>query len=145
MRRLKSFLPVLFVSFSGILTTSCQDAEKLKTDQYYAEGYALYTTHCANCHQDDGKGMANLYPPLQGSEYLDNKELFICITRNGLSGEIEVAGKKYNRPMPANPNLKDIEIAEIVTYVYATWGNDTLYTPTDSVNQILTRCNTVSK
>jgi mono/diheme cytochrome c family protein len=135
----------MFVGFFGVLISSCQDAEKLKTDQYYAEGYALYTTHCANCHQENGKGMANLYPPLQGSEYLDNKELFICITSNGLSGEIEVAGKKYNRPMPANPSLKDIEIAEIVTYVYTTWGKETLYTPTDSVHQILTRCNTIAR
>lgn len=145
MKYLKSLSYVLSVLVVGSTFTSCQDPEKLKTDQYYAEGYSLYTTHCANCHQEDGKGMANLYPPLQGSEYLDNKELFICITRNGLAGEIEVAGKKYNRPMPANQGLKDIEIAEIVTYVYNTWGGETRYTPTDSVTQVLTRCTTPTK
>lgn len=118
----------------------CQNQEEIKREQYYAEGYQLYTTHCANCHQPDGGGMANLYPPLANSEFLGRKEAFICITKLGLSGEIRVAGKTYNRPMPANPKLTDIEIAEIATYVYNTWGKETSYTPIDSVTQALTRC-----
>ncbi len=128
---------LLLVAASG-----CRSQEELKRDQYYAEGYQLYMTHCANCHQADGKGLANLYPPLQGSEYLGRKAEFICISKNGLAGEIQVAGKTYNRPMPANPRLTDIEIAEITTYVYNTWGQETTYTPTDSVTKILDNCKT---
>lgn len=125
----------------GLSFLSCQSAEEIKRDQYYAEGYQLYTTYCANCHQADGQGMASLYPPLKASEFLNNKKNFICITKNGMAGEIQVNGKTYNRPMPANPRLTDIEIAEIVTYVYNTWGNETAYTPTDSVSQALRNCN----
>ncbi len=119
---------------------SCQSSEELKREQYYSEGYQLYTVHCANCHQAEGTGLANLYPPIQGSSYLMQKADLICIVKNGLAGEIQVAGKTYNRPMPANPKLADIEIAEIVTYVNNTWGKDTTYTPTDSVTAILNRC-----
>lgn len=122
------------------LLAACQSSEELKKDQYYAEGYQLYTTYCANCHQADGKGLANLYPPLAGSEYLADKSRFICITRYGMSGEITVAGKTYNRPMPANPTLKDLEIAEIATYVYTMWGKDSTYTSTETVTEALSQC-----
>ncbi|GAB3165504.1 c-type cytochrome [Telluribacter humicola] len=122
------------------LLAACQSSEELKRDQYYAEGYQLYTTHCANCHQADGQGLANLYPPLAGSDYLNDKSWFICITRYGMSGEITVNGKTYNRPMPANPNLKDLEIAEIATYVYNTWGKDSTYTNTEKVVEVLNQC-----
>ena len=123
-----------------LVFSSCQSSEELKLEQYYSEGYQLYTTHCANCHQAEGTGLANLYPPVQGSSYLLQKADLVCIIKYGLAGEIQVAGKTYNRPMPANPKLPDLEIAEIVTYVNNTWGKDTAYTPTDSVTAMLIRC-----
>ena len=136
-RILKSFgrIGVLLVALSA-----CQSADELKTEQYYSEGYQLYTTHCANCHQAEGSGLADLYPPLSESTYLSRRNEMICVVKNGLSGEIKVGGKTYNRPMPANPKLTDIEIAEIVTYVTNTWGEKTVYMHTDSVTAALTRC-----
>jgi len=122
------------------LLSACQSADELKTEQYYSEGYQLYTTQCANCHQPDGKGLVDLYPPIQGSTYIRRKNELICIIKNGLSGEIKVAGKNYNRPMPANPKLTDIEIAEITTYITNTWGKETTYMPIDSVTAALIRC-----
>lgn len=120
--------------------SACQSAQELKREQYYAEGFQLYTIHCANCHQDDGRGLANLYPPVENSAYLSQPQAMACVIRNGLSGEITVAGKTYNRPMPANPKLSDIEIAEIVTYVTNTWGQESGYMPIDSVSAALSRC-----
>ncbi len=139
----RQFITTLMAGGALCLTltfSSCQNAEELKREQYYSEGYQLYTAHCANCHQAEGTGLANLYPPIQGSSYLDRNADLVCIIKNGLAGEIEVAGKTYNRPMPANPKLADIEIAEIVTYVNITWGKDSTYTPTDSVTAMLNRC-----
>jgi mono/diheme cytochrome c family protein len=40
---------------------ACQSQEELKLKQYYIDGQALYKTHCENCHQIDGKGLAGLY------------------------------------------------------------------------------------
>ena len=30
-------------------------------------GQRLYTTHCANCHMDNGQGLRQLIPPLAGA------------------------------------------------------------------------------
>jgi len=119
---------------------SCQNAEELKSEQYFAEGYQLYTTNCANCHQADGKGMANLYPPLTGSKLISDKETMACIIRYGMKDTILVNGKSFNRPMPANSKLQELEIAEIITYVNMKWGKDSLYTPISVVTKALVNC-----
>ena len=119
---------------------SCQSAEELKSEQYFAEGYQLYTTNCANCHQADGKGMANLYPPLVGSKMIQDKIAMSCIIRNGMKDTIIVNGKAFSRPMPANAALKELEIAEIITYVNMKWGKDSIYTPTETVIKALESC-----
>lgn len=119
---------------------SCQSSDELKSEQYFVEGYQLYKTYCTNCHQDDGKGMANLYPPLQGSSILTNKELMSCIIKHGMSDTILVAGKKFSRPMPGNPKLTELEIAEIVSFVTMKWGKDSTHTSIKLVQKSLAEC-----
>jgi cytochrome c551 len=98
--------------------------EKLKFKQYAVQGRLLYKQHCANCHKNDGTGLGNLIPPLANSDYLlQNPQQVLCLIRWGMNGSITVNGKEYNQPMPANPQLKDIEIAEIATYIRNAWGN----------------------
>ena len=41
----------------------------------------------------------------------------------GLKGPITVNGKKYNTEMPAQA-LNDQQVADVMTYVYASWGNN---------------------
>lgn len=126
--------------FSAFAAFSCQSAEELKTEQYFAEGYQLYTTNCANCHQADGKGMASLYPPLAGSKMIQDKIAMSCIIKNGMKDTIIVNGKPFSRPMPANASLKELEIAEIITYVNMKWGKDSVYTPIATVAKALENC-----
>ncbi|MEO1097143.1 MAG: cytochrome c, partial [Bacteroidota bacterium] len=45
-----------------------------------------------------------------------------CNIRNGLNGPITVNGIEYNQAMSANYNLTPLEIAEITTYMYNSWG-----------------------
>ncbi|WAC12380.1 c-type cytochrome [Dyadobacter pollutisoli] len=125
-----------------MMLASCQNAEELKSEQYFVEGYQLYTTHCANCHQPDGKGMSNLYPPLAGSPALTNKALISCVIKNGMRDTIQVNGKVFSRPMPANPKLTEIEIAEIVSFVSMKWGKDSTYTKIETVQAALQGCKT---
>ena len=131
----KSYLFVL-----ALLATGCQNAQELKTQQYFVEGLQLYINNCANCHQLDGTGMASLYPPLKGSAVLKNKELLACIIRNGMKDTILVNGKNFSRPMPPNPKLTDLEIAEIITYVSVKWQKDSIFTNTEFVNTSLQNC-----
>ncbi|MGA0558358.1 c-type cytochrome [Larkinella sp. VNQ87] len=118
----------------------CQSQEQLKQEKYFVEGYQLYTQHCANCHQEDGKGLEALYPPINGSDFLKNKETVICLIRYGQQGPITVNGRTYNRPMPENRQLTDIDIAEITTYIYNKWGNETVITEVKEASKVLDTC-----
>lgn len=87
-----------------------------------AMGRVTYTANCAACHQPEGKGIPNAFPPLVKSDYLNDKTKAISAVKNGLSGDIVVNGEKYNGVMPAL-GLSDEDIANVLTYVYSSWGN----------------------
>ena len=89
-----------------------------------ASGKNLYTKTCFACHQANGEGIANAFPPLAKSDYLNaNKNRAIKAVINGLTGEITVNGKKYNSVM-TKQTLTDDEVADVLTYVYNSWGNN---------------------
>ncbi len=83
------------------------------------EGGILFNTYCATCHQRNGMGDNNRYPPLAGSEWVNgDKERLMGIILNGLQGEVEVNGKTYNGLMPAHSGfLDDGAVASIITYI----------------------------
>ena len=82
-------------------------------------GKQVYTTTCAACHQADGNGLPNVFPPVKNSDWVAsrNKEELIDIISSGLNGKIKVNGKDYNNIMPPQ-NLNDSQIAAVLTYVY---------------------------
>lgn len=142
MRTSLLLLAVLIFACTGKKGAEGDSSEaKVKFEQYLVEGQQLYQTHCANCHQIDGKGLAKLFPPLAGSDYLDaDVSRAICIIQNGQQGEIVVNGTTYNQAMPALPMLTNLEIAEIATYIYNSWGNDKGMISVKKVNQVLADC-----
>ncbi|KAF2517674.1 copper-containing nitrite reductase [Flavobacterium foetidum] len=87
-------------------------------------GKEIFGTTCFACHQSEGQGIPSTFPPLAKSDYLnaDSKRAIKTIL-HGLTGEITVNGKKYNNVMPAQ-NLSDDEIANVLTYIYSSWGNN---------------------
>ncbi len=134
-------LAVLLGLFAGLaMFSACQSEEEIKRQRYITEGILVYKNHCANCHQAKGEGLAALYPPIANSDYLVNKNAVICLIRYGQQGPIVVNGKPYNRPMPAQPHLSDLEVAELVTYIYNEWGNETKLTGVKEVTPILENC-----
>jgi len=89
-----------------------------------ADGKKVYDTICYACHQADGKGLPGAFPPLAGSDYLlGNPDRAARTVVNGLQGEVEVNGIKYNSVMPAMTQLSDKEIADALTYAMNSWGN----------------------
>lgn len=88
-------------------------------------GQMLYNAYCTSCHQRDGKGDNNRYPPLLGSEWVSgDRERLISIVLNGLQGEISVNGKTYNGIMPAHRDvLDDHAVASILTFVNKRFNN----------------------
>jgi nitrite reductase (NO-forming)/hydroxylamine reductase len=88
------------------------------------DGRKVYETVCQACHQADGKGLPGAFPPLAGSDYLlGNPDRAARVVVNGLQGEVEVNGIKYNSVMPAMTQLSDKEIADALTYAMNSWGN----------------------
>jgi nitrite reductase (NO-forming) len=86
-------------------------------------GQRIYNSICAACHLPDGRGLANAFPPLMKSDYLNaDKRRAIRVVANGLSGEITVNGNTFNSVMPSL-NLSDEDIANVLTYVYDNWEN----------------------
>ena len=63
-----------------------------------------------------------------------------CIVKNGIEGEIVVSGRTFNQPMPGLPDLTPIEVAEIVTYVSNSWGNEAGISSTRDVSIWLKKC-----
>lgn len=114
---------------------------KLKFDQYMVNGAKVYQTYCANCHQLQGEGLAQLYPPLAKSDYLlENIPRAACIVKNGQFKEIVVNGVTFNQMMPAVPNLTNLEIAEVITYISNSWGNEGGFHSVKEVDKWLTEC-----
>ncbi|MGB8703620.1 MAG: cytochrome c [Gillisia sp.] len=90
-----------------------------------AKGKEVYAQNCVVCHQSGGGGVPNMNPPLKETEYvLGEKKELISIILKGSSAGLEVNGQTYSNNMPAfADNLKDIEIANVLTYVRNNFGN----------------------
>lgn len=98
--------------------------------QTAAKGKVVYDKVCVACHQATGAGIPGAFPPLAKSDYLNadvNRAIKGVV--KGLTGPITVNGKKFNSAMPAQA-ISDQQIADAMTYVYASWGNNkTVVTP----------------
>ncbi len=137
--RLQSILrySLLIILYSSL--TACNSDPKFQ--QYFVEGEQLYNTHCSNCHQKNGKGLGLVYPPLAGSDYMDNnRDQVICLMKRGISGEIRVNDKSFNQTMPGVPSLTELEIAEIATFIYNSWGHQKGLVEMNTVARALQSC-----
>ncbi len=99
--------------------------EQNKYQKYIIQGRDLFKLNCASCHQTDGKGLKKLIPPLAKSDFLrENQTKSIHLIKYGASEPITVNGISYQPTMPPHPHLSNLEIAEIMTYINNSWGNE---------------------
>ncbi len=97
---------------------------KKTVTQQIADGKNIYTKTCFACHQANGEGIPNAFPPLAASDYLNaDVNRAIDIILHGKTGEIKVNGLTYNSVMTRQA-LTDQETADVLTYVYSSWGNN---------------------
>ena len=98
-------------------------------------GRKLFTI-CAACHQPTGRGLPNVFPPLAGSDFLNaDKSRAIKTVIYGRQGAVVVNGMKFNNNMPSFP-LSDSDIANVLTYVYNSFGNAGLEVTPDEVKTL---------
>ena len=114
--QLFALLGIMTISFS----MKDQDNELKKSME---KGKGTYAAVCLACHMDSGQGIPSVFPPLAKSDYLmKDIDRNIQSLIEGLQGEIEVNGMKYNQVMPAS-GLDDQDIADVLNYVMNSWGN----------------------
>lgn len=101
------------------------EGKDIRKDGDMLSGRILYNTYCATCHQRNGKGDNNRFPPLTASDWVTGDEdRLIDVVLNGMQGEIEVNGRSYNGLMPQNRHLDDFAISSILTYIRNRFGNE---------------------
>lgn len=103
---------------------SAHAAGTLTKAEQVAAGKQLFAGTCSVCHQANGEGLPNVFPPLAKSSLLAaTPERALTIVTHGLSGKVTVNGHEYDSVMPPMSQLTDDEVANIVTYVLNSWGN----------------------
>jgi mono/diheme cytochrome c family protein len=89
-------------------------------------GREIYERVCVDCHGRDGRGVPGAYPALAGNRAV-TMNVPANVIRVVLSGGYLPATKGNPRPYGMPPFahvLNDGEIAAVVSYVRAAWGND---------------------
>ena len=106
--------------------TAAKGAEKTPVNQaLYEEGKHTFATYCASCHQANGKGVDDSFPPLAGNANLKDLGLVVKTVRTGKQGHVVIEGKSFNSAMPPiGAGLTPKQVAEIATYIRNSWGND---------------------
>ena len=100
-------------------------AAKDKAERIKA-GEAVFANNCQACHQANGAGIPDAFPPLAKSDYLNaDKTRAIKVVTGGLEGKLTVNGAAFNGVMPSW-DLPDEDIANVMTYIYSKWGNSGL-------------------
>ena len=98
---------------------------KTSTAQNLANGKKIYETKCLVCHQADGGGVPNMNAPLDGSSNVVNSDLarLVRIIKYGYNERVALDGYYYSNAMTPNPDLKDADIADVLSYIRNSWTN----------------------
>ncbi len=83
-------------------------------------GQGLFADVCAACHQDDGRGVPGVYPPLADSigrfvSLPEGRAYLARVLVYGMFGPIRVEDRPYNGLMPP-PTFEDAEVAKVLNY-----------------------------
>ncbi|MBC7685041.1 MAG: cytochrome c, partial [Bdellovibrionales bacterium] len=96
-----------------------------EVDRVIAQGKKLYETHCIKCHGSDGKGLPPHYPPLAGNRALTMAESvnpIRIVLNGGFAPGTAGNPRPYGMP-PYSDLMNDAEVAAVVSYLRASWGN----------------------
>ena len=100
-------------------------------------GEQVYSIYCVSCHQRNGKGDGNRFPPLDSSEWvMGDKKRLIEVVLNGLNKPIEVKGKPFNNLMPPYSFLRDEELAQVLTYIRQHFNNNSSAVTIEDVSEV---------
>jgi mono/diheme cytochrome c family protein len=125
LRAMAVFLKALPVSQNTVSTAWVQTHQHGLSSAKMLQGQALYEKHCAQCHGDQGQGKAGSYPTLSLNRAVNmhtTANLVQMLLYGGYSPATEGNPRPYGMP-PYVLELKDSEVAAVLTYVRNSWGN----------------------
>ncbi len=122
--------------------TEDQQPEEISFDRRsFAEGEKIYKMSCMQCHQQNGEGLNELYPPLANSDFLlVDKQRAACIIWNGIDREITVNGKQYHMKMLPVSGMSITKVTDVLNYIYNAWGHKEGIVTPDEVRTFLKNC-----
>ncbi len=134
---MRNFIILIF----SVFIFACSDNE-LADMHRISNGAKLYKMNCANCHQENGEGLAKLMPPLLKSDWFEkNIEELPCLIKVGNKGPITVNGLVYTQPMPGFGHLSDSEIKDVSVFVAQKFGNLTWEQADSLFSRPINSCN----
>lgn len=94
------------------------------TERMLEQGGRLYEKHCAECHGADGAGKPPAYPRLAGNNGIVSSAVnpIRMVLNGGFPPSTAGNPRPYGMP-PYGPIMNDDEVAAVVTYIRASWGN----------------------
>jgi mono/diheme cytochrome c family protein len=98
--------------------------------EWQTVGAQTYTTYCGACHQPNGQGVPDTFPPLAGHAakvlaQAGGRDYLARLVLYGLQGQITANGKQFNGVMPPwGEALNDEQLAGALDYVLHSWDND---------------------
>ena len=121
----------------GALSKTASVPQPVGEKLYKTAGGLGYDQFCSTCHRKDGMGVTGLFPPLAGNRSIlsDDPTSAIHVTLSGwksasTKGQPRVVG------MPEFGNLTDEELADIITFMRTTWGNQASYITAAQVKKV---------
>ncbi|MCZ6804007.1 MAG: cytochrome c oxidase subunit II [Proteobacteria bacterium] len=89
----------------------------MSMEELMAKGEKVYATSCAACHMANGQGLEGTFPALAGSP----------IATGPLAAHLDrvINGKAGTMMVAFGTQLKDAELAAVITFERNSWGNDT--------------------
>ena len=120
----KVYLPEGSAAQSIANKQTTDTTKSLSKDEQIAQGKNVFESNCLACHQANGEGVPNAFPPLAKSDFLNaDHNRAINILLHGRSGPITVNCKNFDSVMPAIA-LNNGQIANVLTYVINSFGNN---------------------
>ncbi|MFS4493521.1 cbb3-type cytochrome c oxidase subunit II [Maribacter sp. 2308TA10-17] len=127
--------PMPDASTVGFIPSSkiSEDGESETGGKATVNGENLYMQVCAACHQQDGQGLKGAFPPLAGSDVVNDPDydLMVKIILQGYDARSE-----YGQMPGFAEQLDDAEIAAIVNHERTSWDNEGEVITEDDVKRI---------
>ena len=101
-------------------------------------GARVYEQRCADCHGEQGQGVAGIYPSLAGNRAVTQASAanpVLSVLGGGFAPATAGNPQPFGMP-PYRTLLTDAEIAAVVTHLRQSWGNQASAVPTQAVQRL---------